>query len=47
MKDAVLERSLFLFLMLEIESAQETVECSKELSRFDICTSTDLFLAVG
>lgn len=46
MKDAVLASSLFLFLMFEIESAQETVECSEEMSRFDICTFTDLFMAV-
>lgn len=32
MKDAVLQGNLFLFLMLEIESVQETVECSKEMS---------------
>lgn len=47
MKDAVPEGSSFLFLVLEIESAQEAVECSKEMSRFDICTFTDLFLAVN
>lgn len=46
MKNAVLASSLFLFLVLEIESFQETVECSKEMSQFDICTSTDPFLAV-
>lgn len=47
MKDAVLQGNSFLFLMLEIESIQETIECSKEMSRFDICTFTDVFLAVN
>lgn len=47
MKDAMIEGSLFLFLILEIETGKETVKCSKEMSLFDICTVTDLFLAIN
>lgn len=47
MKDAMVEGSLFLFLILEIETGQETIKCSKEMSLFDICTFTDLFLAIN
>jgi len=38
-------RNLFLFLILEI--GQETIKCSEEMSLFDICTFTDLFLAIN
>lgn len=47
MKDAMVEGSLFLFLILEIETGQETIKCSKEMSLFDICTFTDLFLDIN
>lgn len=31
MRDAMIEGSLFVFLILDIETGQETVKCSKEM----------------
>lgn len=45
MKDTMLKGSLFLFLILE--TGQETIKCSKEMSLFDIYTSADLFLGIN
>lgn len=47
MKDTMIEGSLFLFLILEVGTGQETIKCSKEMSLFDICTFTDIFLAIN
>lgn len=46
MKGAMIEGILFLFLILEIETGQETIKCSKEMSLFGICMYTDLFLLI-
>lgn len=47
MMDAMIEGSLFLFLILAIETGQETIKCSKEMSLLGSCTFADLFLAIN
>lgn len=47
MKDTMMEGSLFLFLILDIETGQEMMKCSKEMSLFDSCTFADLIVGIN